>query len=174
MKDHTILVVVCVNNEELFKQCESQIRNIFVPQVMSCKFFRYEMHKVWQVHTTEPFHIQRNTKCIYIKIHILLIETCFLHLYLFKENEKLGLIGVAGAQFLPNNGIWWEGKNLVGKVIEYRRRNYQLLNLDQVFMVINHFCQFRQLMAYSWQRSMIFRGEKICFKGFTFMMCHSL
>ena len=45
MKDHTILVVVCVNNEELFKQCESQIRNIFVPQVMSCKFFRYEMHK---------------------------------------------------------------------------------------------------------------------------------
>jgi len=92
------------------------------------------MHKVWQVHTTEPFHIQRNTKYIYIKIHILLIETCFLHLYLFfKENEKLGLIGVAGAQFLPNNGIWWEGKNLVGKVIEYRRRNYQLLNLDQVF-----------------------------------------
>ncbi|MCV5117051.1 glycosyltransferase family protein, partial [Escherichia coli] len=52
---------------------------------------------------------------------------------LFKENEKLGLIGVAGAQFLPNNGIWWEGKNLVGKVIEYRRQNYQLLNLDQVF-----------------------------------------
>ncbi len=31
MKDHTILVVICVNNEELFKQCESQIRNIFVP-----------------------------------------------------------------------------------------------------------------------------------------------
>ena len=83
MKDHTILVVVCVNNEELFKQCESQIRNIFVPLAMSYKFFRYEMHKVWQVHTTEPFHIQRNTKCIYIKIHILLIETCFLHLYLF-------------------------------------------------------------------------------------------
>ena len=50
MKDHTILVVVCVNNEELFKQCESQIRNIFVPQVTQYKFFRYEMHKVWRVH----------------------------------------------------------------------------------------------------------------------------
>lgn len=88
MKDHTILVVVCVNNEELFKQCESQIRNIFVPQVTQYKFFRYEMHKVWQVLTTEPFHIQRNTKCIYIKIHILLIETCFLHLYLFLKKMK--------------------------------------------------------------------------------------
>lgn len=31
MKDNTILVVVCVNNEELFEQCERQIRNIFVP-----------------------------------------------------------------------------------------------------------------------------------------------
>ena len=140
---------------------------------MSCKFFRYEMRKVWQVHTTELFHIQRNTKCIYIKIHILLIETCFLHLYLFKENEKLGLIGVAGAQFYRITDMVGR-KKFSRKVIEYRRQNYQLLNLDQVFMVINHFCQFRQLMVYSWQRSMIFRGEKICFKGFTFMMCHSL
>lgn len=31
MKDHTILVVVCINNEELFEQCERQIRNLFVP-----------------------------------------------------------------------------------------------------------------------------------------------
>ncbi len=29
MKDRTILVVVCVNNEELFEQCERQIRNLF-------------------------------------------------------------------------------------------------------------------------------------------------
>ncbi len=86
------------------------------------------------MHITEHFHIPRSIRFIYIKILILLIERCFIHSFLFfKDNEKLGLIGVAGAQFLPSNGIWWEGKNLVGKVIEYRRQNYQLLNLDQVF-----------------------------------------
>ena len=92
---------------------------------------------------------------------------------LFKDNEKLGLIGVAGAQFYRVTDMVGR-KNLVGKVIEYRRRNYQLLNLDQGFMEANLLCRCRQLMAYSWQRSMIFRGEKICFKGSTFMMYHSL
>lgn len=175
MKDHTILVVVCVNNEELFKQCESQIRNIFVPPGYTVQIFpirdAQSMASAYNRALSYPakykVYIHQDTYLINRDMFSTLIS-------LFKENEKLGLIGVAGAQFLPNNGIWWEGKNLVGKVIEYRRRNYQLLNLDQVFMVINHFCQFRQLMVYSWQRSMIFRGEKICFKGFTFMMCHSL
>ena len=102
MKDHTILVVVCVNNEELFKQCEPNKKHFCSPGYV-VQIFRYGMHKVG-VHTTEPFHIQRNTKCIYIKIHILLIETCFLHLYLFLKNEKLGLIGVAGAQFYRITG----------------------------------------------------------------------
>lgn len=38
MKDHTILVVICVNNEELFKQCESQIRNILFPRLCRANF----------------------------------------------------------------------------------------------------------------------------------------
>ncbi|MCC2401532.1 glycosyltransferase family protein, partial [Bacillus paranthracis] len=42
-------------------------------------------------------------------------------------------LGVVKILKLMGMGIWWEGKNLVGKVIEYRRRNYQLLNLDQGF-----------------------------------------
>ncbi len=39
MKDHTILVVVCVNNEKLFEQCERQIRNIFVPPGYAVQIF---------------------------------------------------------------------------------------------------------------------------------------
>ena len=31
MKDRTILVVVCVNNEELFEQCERQIKTFCSP-----------------------------------------------------------------------------------------------------------------------------------------------
>ena len=70
------------------------------------------MRKVWQVRTIEHFHIRRNIKYIYIKILTVINRDMFCTLIsLFKENEKLGLIGVAGAEFLPSNGIWWEGKN---------------------------------------------------------------
>ncbi len=135
MKDHTILVVVCVNNEELFKQCESQIRNIFVPPGYVVQIFpirdAQSMASAYNRALSYPakykVYIHQDTYLINRDMFSTLIS-------LFKENEKLGLIGVAGAQFLPNNGIWWEGKNLVGKVIEYRRQNYQLLNLDQVFL----------------------------------------
>ena len=38
MKDHTILVVVCINNEELFEQCERQIRNLLFPGLCRTNF----------------------------------------------------------------------------------------------------------------------------------------
>lgn len=88
MKDHTILVVVCVNNEELFKQCESQIRNIFVPPGYTVQIFPIRDAQSMASAYNRALSYQRNTKCIYTKIHILLIETCFLHLYLFLKKMK--------------------------------------------------------------------------------------
>ena len=70
---------------------------------------------------------------IYIHQDTFLVNREIFHtlISLFDKNQNLGLIGVAGAQTLPSNGVWWESKNRVGKVLEYRKQNYQLLNLDQ-------------------------------------------
>ncbi|MGG0456602.1 glycosyltransferase family protein [Bacillus mycoides] len=134
MKDNTILVVVCVNNEELFEQCERQIRNIFVPPGYVVQIFPIRDAKSMASAYNRALSYSAKYK-VYIHQDTYLINRDMFYtlIALFKENEKLGLIGVAGAQFLPSNGIWWEGENLVGKVIEYRRQNYQLLNLGQDF-----------------------------------------
>ena len=119
MKDHTILVVVCINNEKLFEQCERQIRNLFVPPGYVVQIFPIRDAKSMASAYNRALSYPAKYK-VYIHQDTYLInrEMLYTLISLFKDNEKLGLIGVAGAQFLP---------------IEYRRQNYQLLNLDQLF-----------------------------------------
>ncbi|EEK80061.1 hypothetical protein bcere0009_10680 [Bacillus cereus R309803] len=121
VKDHTILVVVYVNNEELFKQCERQIRNLCVPPGYAVRIFPVRDEKSMANAYNQALSYPAKYK-VYIHQDTYLInrEMLYTLISLFKDNEQLGLIGVAGAQFLPSNGIWWEGKNLVGKVIEYK------------------------------------------------------
>jgi hypothetical protein len=131
VKEKTILVIVCVNNEELFAQCERQIKNVVVPS-------GYQVHIYPILHPTSMTSAYNQAILnpakykVYLHQDIFLINrNLFIDLIsLFTSNEKLGLIGVAGSEFLPSNGIWWEGRNLVGQVIEYRRQNYQLLSFD--------------------------------------------
>ena len=107
MKDRTILVVVCVNNEELFEQCERQIRNLFVPPDYVVQIFPIRDAKSMASAYNRALSYPAKYK-VYIHQDTYLInrEMFYTLISLFKDNEKLGLIGVAGAQFLPSNGIW--------------------------------------------------------------------
>ncbi|WP_035437184.1 glycosyltransferase family protein [Bacillus sp. UNC322MFChir4.1] len=131
MKEKTILVVVCVNNEELFTQCERQIKNMFVPseyQVQILPIYHAKgMTNAYNQAASYPAKYK-----VYLHQDTFLIErNIFTNLLsIFASNEKLGLIGVAGCQRMPENGIWWEGEKLAGQVIEYRKRNYQLLSFE--------------------------------------------
>ncbi|ABS21268.1 glycosyltransferase family protein [Bacillus cytotoxicus] len=134
MQEKTILFVICTNNEELFAQCQRQIHNLFVPpgyriQILPI-YGAKSMTSAYNQAISHPakykVYLHQDTFIIDRNVAIYLID-------LFTKNEKLGLIGVAGCQSLPASGIWWEGKNLVAQVIEYRGQNYQLLNLEQPF-----------------------------------------
>jgi Glycosyltransferase like family len=134
MKEKTILIVVCVSDEELLKQWAKQIQNVFVPP-------DYYVH-ILPIYNAKSMTSAYNQAASFpAKYKIYLHQDTFLinqHIFLelialFTENEKLGLIGVAGCQYVPSNGVWWEGKNLVGQVVEYRNERYQLLSFESPF-----------------------------------------
>lgn len=134
MKEKTILVVVCVNNEELFEQCEWQIKNVIVPPEFQVRIFPVYHAKSMTSAYNQALSYPAKYKVYLHQDTFIINRNLFIDLIsIFASNEKLGLIGVAGCQYLPQNGIWWEGKNLVGQVIEYRRKNYQLLSLEKEF-----------------------------------------
>jgi hypothetical protein len=134
MTENTFLVIVCVNDEELFKRCERHVKNAFVPP-------GYELHVVPIRDATSMTSAYNSIVSFPAKYKVYIHQDVFILnrnifldlLALFGTNEKLGLIGVSGAQYVPQNGIWWEGKNLVGQVIEYRNDNYQLLSFEKDF-----------------------------------------
>lgn len=93
MKDHTILVVVCINNEELFEQCERQIRNLFVPPGYVVQIFPIRDAKSMASAYNRALSYPAKYK-VYIHQDTYLInrEMFYTLISLFKDNEKLGLI----------------------------------------------------------------------------------
>ena len=90
MKDRTILVVVCVNNEELFEQCERQIRNLLFPDYV-VQIFPIRDAKSMASAYNRALSYPAKYK-VYIHQDTYLINREMFYLILFKD-EKLGLIG---------------------------------------------------------------------------------
>ncbi|WP_188388778.1 glycosyltransferase family protein [Priestia taiwanensis] len=129
MKEMTVLFVVCVNNEELFEQCEKQIKSVYIPP-------GFHMHILPIRHAKSLTSAYNQALSFPAKYKVYLHQDTFIMnpyffmemLVLFTLNKDLGLLGVIGCKELPENGIWCEGKELIGQVLEYKWGLYQLLS----------------------------------------------
>ena len=128
-RDKKVLFVACVDNEELWAQCERQIRSQVLPEGHSLEIMVIRDAKSM----TEGYNRALSHPAKY-KIYLhqdLFITNRSMTMEVirhFQENAKLGLIGVAGVEQLPDNAIWWEGRT-VGKVLEYRDETFSWLAL---------------------------------------------
>jgi hypothetical protein len=70
---------------------------------------------------------------VYVHQDTFIINRSFIYdiLHVFQQNDALGMIGVIGAEEVPQSGIWWEASKKAGKVIEYRR-TYSYLSFDEI------------------------------------------
>ncbi|MBD8496967.1 glycosyltransferase family protein [Paenibacillus arenosi] len=123
-----ILFVMCVNDEALFQQAKRQIANLVVPSGFTVELYDVRGAKSMASGYNCAYHLEAAYR-IYIHQDTFLIHKGMLYdlIRLFELNPQLGMIGLAGCVELPTNGIWWEGSELVGQVIEHRHDVYQLL-----------------------------------------------
>jgi hypothetical protein len=72
---------------------------------------------------------------VYIHQDVFIMNVAFLYglLQLFNEHEHLGMIGMIGAQYVPPNGIWNEGKGVIGKVIGYMNDLFYMATQEQPY-----------------------------------------
>ncbi|MGE6630472.1 glycosyltransferase family protein [Bacillus sp. NPDC077027] len=131
MTNHTILFVLCVNDDTMFDQCFRQLASLPAPAG-----YRVEVMPLRGVKSMASGYNQAIEHPARFKIYLhqdtLIIYQQMLHtlIPLFLQNPSLGMIGVIGAENLPDNGIWWESKRCNGKVIEYRHDTYKLLSFE--------------------------------------------
>lgn len=125
-----ISFIICVNNESKYKRAESYIQNLnkhshYIIEIigirgsssmtkgynlgMQCAKGRYKIYMHQDVWIINPFFINRIMD-------------------IFNSDSKIGIIGVIGAKKLPPNGIWWESKCQLGKVVDNHTGNFELID----------------------------------------------
>ena len=117
-----ILFVTCVNDESLYAQCERHIKALRVPAGFKMHVGQLrEVPGMTQAYNAAIAGSDAKYK-VYLHQDTFIINPNFLYdiLRIFMSHPDVGLIGVAGCRELPPSGIWWEGKSLLGKLIEHR------------------------------------------------------
>jgi hypothetical protein len=128
MTEHTFLFVTCVNDEGLYETCVKHIAKLLTPLHSSIQLFPIRGAK--SMTAGYNFALSHPAKYkIYLHQDTFILNRNFLNniLHLFQAHARLGLIGMIGCKRLPSSGIWWEDKNVIGKVLSYQNDTYHLI-----------------------------------------------
>ncbi|SEN78844.1 glycosyltransferase family protein [Lihuaxuella thermophila] len=133
MNNQKILFVTCVNDEALYRRCLKHITNLIIPKDFSVEFLAIRGAKsITQAYNSA---LSNDAKYkIYLHQDTFILNRHFLlnMLELFQSNPQLGLLGMVGCKKLPPNGTWWDGKDLVGKVIAYPEQTFTVLRFKEI------------------------------------------
>ena len=120
MDNRKIAFIICVNNSRLYKEVTLYIRNLNIP-----KGFKVEIVPIYKAESiTSGYNYgMKNTDAkykVYLHQDVFIINKNFIFdiIKLFDSNIQIGMIGVAGVDILPKNGVWWESKSLVGGIYD--------------------------------------------------------
>lgn len=134
MDEKTILFVTCVNDQKTYAKCVKHILNLAVPDSYKVEFLpilRAEsMTSGYNKAVSHPAKYK-----VYLHQDVFIVNHAFLYemLQLFHSHEHLGMIGMVGAQYVPPNGLWHEGRGVVGKVVGYMNDLFYMATQEKVY-----------------------------------------
>lgn len=120
MKKEKFCFISCVNNEQYYKECLHYISKLKVPEGYEIEVLSIEDSKSMAFGYNEAMNNSDAKYKIYLHQDTFIINENFLYdiIYIFENNNDVGMIGVAGGKVVPSNAIWWESEQKFGKVYE--------------------------------------------------------
>ncbi|WP_164931428.1 glycosyltransferase family protein [Longirhabdus pacifica] len=132
MHEKEIAVLCCVHDDRLFDTCRAHLEALYVPDD-----YELSIHPIYDAeHMTvaynEGMKASKAKYKIYVHQDCYIIDYFFIKnmLHLFQAHEQVGMIGLCGTKTLPEKGIWWEGEEKFGHIIEYRN-TFQYISFDE-------------------------------------------
>ena len=110
--------IVCVNNRELFDECELYIRSLIVPENFKIEIIPiFDARSMCEGYNRGMGQTDAKYK-IYLHQDTLIVNKNLMKdlLEIFKD-EEIGLVGVIGCKNLPSSGVWWDGLRTYGRVL---------------------------------------------------------
>ncbi|WP_026040714.1 glycosyltransferase family protein [Sulfobacillus thermosulfidooxidans] len=131
MNNETVSFISCINDENLYRMCVSHIQNLIIPPGLNVELIAVRGATSMASGYNLGMSRARGKYKIYLHQDVFILNTNLINdiLYLFWSFPKAGLIGLCGTETVPESGIWWEGNNRFGQVLEFRDK-YQLLRFN--------------------------------------------
>lgn len=131
MNGNKISFIICFNDKNLCDECILYINNLNNPDNFEIEIILIDD----ALSMTEGYN--RAMKSTDAKYKVYLHQDTFIVnkdfiiniIDIFKDNT-IGMIGVAGTRRLPQSGIWWESKEVVGKIYDNVTGKLQLSFTD--------------------------------------------
>jgi len=133
MNASKICFITCVNSDDIYLKCLSNISNLDIPagyeiETLSIK----DAASMANGYNRAICHNDAKYK-VYLHQDVFIINKSFIQDFLtIFSDEKVGMIGVVGSAQIPRNGVWWESSDNFGKVYESHIGIMRLLSFKNV------------------------------------------
>jgi hypothetical protein len=134
MKDNKISFIYCTNDLVQYEESAAYVRELHVPQDYEIDFIPIEHAPSMTAGYNQAMEQSDAKYKVYLHQDVSIIHSDFLldMLDLFQNNKRIGMIGVIGAKTIPENGIWWESCDKVGKVYDSHSGRMELYDFAEI------------------------------------------
>lgn len=118
INENKVSFITCVNNPVYYEEAKLYIEHLYIPEGIEIEFI-----SIYQADSMTAGYNQGMRKSnakykVYLHQDVFITNKNFLEeiLALFKQNSRIGMIGLAGCEKLPKSGIWWLAENKYGNI----------------------------------------------------------
>lgn len=134
MKENKVAFITCVSDQKLYQKSLAYINNLQIPEGIEVEIIPIMTDKSITTAYNEAMNKSDSKYKVYLHEDVYIQNTKFIYdiLNIFKSDENIGIIGVAGAKIIPISGIWKEDPRKVGKIFQNNKGCFELLKYNKV------------------------------------------
>jgi glycosyltransferase involved in cell wall biosynthesis len=134
MNEKKICFISCVNDHQLYKESLYYINQLEIPEGYEIECISVENAESMTQGYSKAMKESDARYKVYLHQDVYIINKSFIKdtLDIFNSNEKIGMLGMAGAKTIPTNGVWWESTHKYGEVYESHTGKMELLQFNEV------------------------------------------
>lgn len=116
-----ICFISCVNDEKSYEKARAYIDRLKIPKGFQVEILPMRQGKSMASAYNKAMHLTDAKYKIYLHQDVYIIHKNFILdiVRVFQENPAIGIAGMAGAKYLPSDGMWWNNNQvLLGTVYD--------------------------------------------------------
>lgn len=181
INEKKICFISCVNDEMQYKECLKYIMSLNIPKDYSIDTMQVEDAKSMAAGYNEAMKQSDAKYKVYLHQDTFIINKNFIYdiISIFNADKEIGMIGCAGAKYIPKSGIWWESSCNVGKIYDSHTGKMELIEfkdqssknetveaIDGAIMITQYDVEWREDIFNGWHFYDISQSVDFNIKGF--------